>query len=334
MSPNRFRSGLNINQLPTGQEMGTFGRALSRGNIPLPMPMPMEDSEKLQELTLNRPEMSNEEALAHLSQRGELTAPVPLSIPEIRRQQEQAGLMNAQEDLDIRRGLRNQQSDFYDYIPPEGAGPREIQFSMGDVVDGPGTPYQDARVIGDKAYLPPPDIDFIPFERGGRREMNDRGRGAMAQLGMTPPPPQMSPEVQQAIMERGGYADPRQGTLSVRPPAQSPRENNPAQAAELNALNRILSEQAKNDPDNPNLFSDYQTSVSQVMNRYSPPPMSGAAPPAPLPNAGIDMDVSNDQVIESDSRGTLVQRGERYIFLTRDGREIDVTDQRDVIRTQ
>lgn len=80
-----------------------------------------------------------------------------------------------------------------------------------------------------------------------------------------------------------------------------------------------------------------QAAPSRVMNRYSPPPMSRAARSAPLPalpDAGIDMDVSNDQVIESDHRGTLVQRGEQYIFITRDGREIDVTDQLDVIRTQ
>ncbi len=149
------------------------------------------------------------------------------------RAKQEAEVMKQQADALVAKqkaDLGRQSSQYYDRtVDDSPRDPRDkIMFSMGDVMDAPGgrlppqppmpyksDAYDDARVIGNRAYTaPPPPVAYEPPADSSRAPyqkynytLNEQGRQAMAGMGNKPAPAPMPPEVLNAISQYGGSAD-------------------------------------------------------------------------------------------------------------------------------
>lgn len=195
-------------------------------------------------------------------------------------QESQARQAAAQQEMQTRADLNNRHSRFYDPASADGS-PREIQISMGDVID-PAVegvpPLADMRSIDGKLFLPPPPIRDVS-NQPTVYNLNEAGRQAQAALAGKVAPPEISPEVMQSIIERGGNMNPQTGGFSVNAP---PRPgNDPVQALGLRGLEAQYRQQLEDGMDvTPN---DLVTSASQMVQGRR----QAATPPAAGPEATI-----------------------------------------------
>ena len=198
----------------------------------------------------------------------------------------EASRLEAQQRQQMQADLNNTGSRFYDPVSKDGS-PREIQISMGDVVDGL-QPYADARYADGKTFLPPPpikDVSWTPTDY----VLNDAGRQAQATLAGKIAPPEIPQQVIDAIFNRGGNVNPQTGQFDVNAPQQQKIDPFLLAAGQQNIRNAMTPEEVGQ------AMNEAQTSASLSMQPQGPPPIASQMPQGFTPQAPIVPPAFSDQ---------------------------------------
>src|SRR5690606_25708164 len=181
----------------------------------------------------------------------------------------------------------------------------------------PGPSFQDARIIGDKGYTAPKPLGISPLAgMRSKRIIRPEFEDAQQNLGQTSSRITMDEYLKRKDADVGAAKEIASAKGDINQQIK-------LKQAELDMLERqaMIQSQEKG-ADYGAIASDYNSSATAALKA---PPLAGNAPK----KQPINVEVSDDEVIESDPTGTVVRGSDgRVYFIPKGSNERrDVTDQ-------